>query len=351
MGRVKIGGAHPVSIQSMTKTDTADVHATVMQIKALEKAGCEIVRVAVKNSRAAEALSKIKSKINIPLVADIHFNYQLALQALEAGVDGLRLNPGNIYRKTEVKEIVKLAKQKKVPIRVGINSGSLRTRGLEVHSLKLASEMVKSARSYIKMLESFNFYDIIISLKSADVETTVAAYKKMASVSKYPLHLGVTAAGLPEDGAVKSAIGIGALLLNGIGDTIRVSLAGDPSQEVKTAQQILQSLGLRNFGPEVIVCPTCGRTQVDVVKIAKSFKNKLSKLKGASRNLRNIKIAIMGCEVNGPGEVKGVDLGVACGKKSAVLFKKGKIVKKIKEREVVDTLIKELIKLRGKHDR
>ena len=342
IGGVKIGGKNPVSIQSMTKTDTSDVGATVKQIKALEKADCEIIRVAVKDMGDAAALDKIKAKINLPLVADIHFNYRLALEAIKRRVDGLRLNPGNIYNREEVKQIARAAKKRKIPIRVGVNSGSLHNTQYSQHNTKLVDSMLKSALDYIKMLESFKFYDIIVSLKASDVATTVAAYRKMAARCRYPFHLGITATGLPEDGAIKSAIGIGALLLEGIGDTIRVSLTAEPREEVRAARQILQALGLRNFGPEIIACPTCGRSQTDIIRVATQLRNKLSTLYSLLSTKRPITIAIMGCEVNGPGEARDANIGVACGRKSAVLFKKGKFVKKLKENQIVDTLIKEI---------
>ena len=343
IGALKIGGANPISIQSMVKTDTADVARTLRQIRSLERAGCEIVRVAVKNINQASVLDRIKGKIAIPLVADIHFHYRLALEAIERGVDGLRLNPGNIYRREEVKQIAQACKKRKIPIRVGVNSGSLRTNEqTNKRTNELPDLMVEHALKYIKMLESFNFYDIIVSLKASNVSTTVDAYRKMARLCRYPFHLGVTATGLSESAVVKSAIGIGSLLLAGIGDTIRVSLTGPPVEEIKVAREILQSLGLRNFGPELIACPTCGRTQVDVIKIAKQVENQLSTINYQLSTKRPFRIAVMGCEVNGPGEARDADIGVACGKNSAVLFKKGKIVRRVKESQIVNTLIKEI---------
>ena len=349
LGSVKIGQRHPVSIQSMVKTNTEDVSATVKQIKALEAAGCEIVRLAVKNINQASVLDRIKRKITIPLVADIHFNYQLALKAIERGVDGLRLNPGNVYRRDEVKQIARAAKKRKVPIRVGVNSGSVQRtrdegRGTKDEGRKkkdIAGLMVKTALDYVKLLESFDFYDIIISLKASSVAETVSAYRKMAKFCHYPFHLGVTATGLAESGIVKSAIGIGSLLLEGIGDTIRVSLTGSPREEITVAREILQSLGLRYFGPEIIACPTCGRCQVDVIKIAQEISKKLHVARRTSHVARPLKVAIMGCEVNGPGEARDADVGIAGGKNCAVLFKKGKVVKRIKEDQIVDALVKE----------
>ena len=354
IGPVGVGSKFPISIQSMAKTDTGDAGATIRQIKALEKEGCEIIRVAVKNSDSITSLTKIKRGINIPLVADIHFNYRLGLEAIAAGIDALRLNPGNIYRKEEVTQIAKAAKRKKIPIRVGVNSGSLRQsqrvrvsksqRASTDSSKRLADSMVKSALNYIRMLESMRFYDIIVSLKASDVATTVDAYRKMAALCNYPFHLGITASGLTQEGTIKSAIGMGSLLLEGIGDTIRVSLTATPQEEVRAAKQILQSLRLREFGPEIVACPTCGRTQADVIKIVRKVKDQLSAISYQLSAKKPLKIAIMGCEVNGPGEAREANIGIACGKNSAVLFKRGKIVKRIKEREIVETLITELEK-------
>ncbi|MCQ9208433.1 MAG: flavodoxin-dependent (E)-4-hydroxy-3-methylbut-2-enyl-diphosphate synthase [Omnitrophica bacterium] len=344
IGAVKVGLGHPVSIQSMTKTDTEDPQATLKQIKALEQAGCEIIRVAVKNTNSALALGKIRPRINIPLMADIHFNYRLALEAVARGVDGLRLNPGNIYRREEVRAIALACKKRKIPIRVGVNSGSLKIENCKLKSVKLEDLMVKAALNYIKMLESFDFYDIIVSLKASSILETVAAYKKFSKRCRYPLHLGITAAGLPEQGTVKSAIGIGALLLEGIGDTVRVSLAGDPLKEVKVAREILQALDLRSFGPKLIVCPTCGRCQTDVVKIAREVKKKLDCELSTVNYQLSPKVAIMGCEVNGPGEAAEADLGIACGKNYALLFKQGKIIKKIKKSQIADALLKLTLK-------
>ncbi|MEA3560347.1 MAG: flavodoxin-dependent (E)-4-hydroxy-3-methylbut-2-enyl-diphosphate synthase [Candidatus Omnitrophota bacterium] len=344
IGAVKIGGNAPVSIQSMAKTDTADVDATVRQIKALEREGCEIIRVAVKDMFSARALSKIKAGINIPLVADIHFHFQLALEAIARGVDGLRLNPGNIYRYRELKQVVKAARKRKIPIRVGVNSGSVREpesrRAGE--SKSQADWMIKSALDYIRILEGLDFYNIIVSLKSSDVMVTVDSYRKMAGLCNYPFHLGVTAAGLPEQARIKSAIGIGGLLLRGIGDTVRVSLTGNPREEVKTARQILQSLGARYFEPEIIACPTCGRTQVDVVKIAQEVKKRLNNRQCSLNGKKPLRVAIMGCMVNGPGEARDADIGLAAGKKSGAVFIKGKRIRRVREEEMVDELLKEI---------
>lgn len=342
IGSAKIGAGYPVSIQSMTKTDTADAAATVRQIKALERAGCEIIRVALKNKSALAALEKIKAKINIPLAADIHFNYRLALEAVARGVDCLRLNPGNIYRREEVRQIAQAAGKRKISIRVGVNSGSLRSQVKKYKEENVADLMVKSALDYIKMLESFNFYDIIVSMKASSVAQTVQAYRKMACLCRYPFHLGITAAGLAPEGVIKSAIGIGSLLLQGIGDTVRVSLTGSPQEEVRAAKEILQSLGLRNFSPEIIACPTCGRCRIDVVKIAQEVRKKLHITHYTLHSTRPPKVAIMGCEVNGPQEAQDADIGIAGGKHCAVLFKKGKIVKRIKESRIAEALVKEV---------
>jgi (E)-4-hydroxy-3-methylbut-2-enyl-diphosphate synthase len=338
VGGVKIGGGAPVTIQSMTKTDTRDVLATVRQIKELEKAGCEIVRVAIKDFEAAAAIKAIKRKVNLPLVADIHFDYRLALRAIENGADKIRLNPGNIYKENEIKEVAGLAKKKKIPIRVGANSGSIRLTSVRGK----AQDMVKPVLDYIKILERMDFYDIIVSLKASDALSTIEAYKLFSKKSNYPLHLGITAAGPASTGIVKSAIGIGALLLDGIGDTIRVSLTGDPVEEVIAAKNILQALKLRNFGPEIISCPTCGRCQVDLQGIVNKVALRITNDERRMTKNYHSKIAIMGCEVNGPGEAKEADIGIACGKGSGVIFKKGKILKRVKEKDIVKELLKEL---------
>ncbi|MFA5388633.1 MAG: flavodoxin-dependent (E)-4-hydroxy-3-methylbut-2-enyl-diphosphate synthase [Candidatus Omnitrophota bacterium] len=339
-GNIRIGGGSPVSIQSMSKTDTRDVRATVKEIRELQSAGCEIIRVAVKDFEAAGAIKAIKKGIKIPLVADIHFDYRLALSAIESGADKIRLNPGNIYKEDEIMEVVKSAKKRKIPIRIGANSGSLRSRLLKppaaVHGV--AGNMVKSVLDYIKILERMDFYDIIVSLKTSDVRSTIEAYRLFSKKSRYPLHLGVTAAGPVSTGIVKSSIGIGALLMEEIGDTIRVSLTGNPVEEVLAAKNILQALELRNFGPEIISCPTCGRCQVNLSRITEELGLKF-KVQGLKDN---IKIAVMGCEVNGPGEAKEADIGIACGKGSGVIFKKGKIIKRVKEKEIVKELLKEI---------
>ncbi len=330
VGGVRIGGSADVSIQSMTKVDTSDVKATVEQIKELGRAGCEIVRVAVKDLDQARAVGKIKKKIKIPIVCDIHFNYRLALEAIKNGADKIRLNPGNIRNRDEIIQVLRAAKKAKIPIRVGLNSGSIST------------DMVQAALGYIKLFEQNDFHDIIISLKASNVAATVDAYRSMSKLCDYPLHLGVTASGSYDQGAVKSAIGIGALLLDGIGDTIRVSLTADPVREVIAAKRILSSLNLRHFGPEVISCPTCGRCQVDLGGIVKDVERKLAAGNRQPATIRPFKIAIMGCEVNGPGEAKEADIGIAFGKASGIIFKKGRIVKKVAVKDAVMELLKQL---------
>jgi len=330
IGNVKIGGGAPVSIQSMAKTRIKDVKATINEIKNLEKAGCDIVRVAIKDREDLSSLAKVKKGIEIPLVADIHFDYRLALGAIEKDVDAIRLNPGNIYKESQVKEIIRKAKEKKVPIRIGANSGSLRAK-----KSGQDESMVGSVLRYIKYFEDLNFYDILISLKSSDVLSTISAYRKMARYCNYPFHIGVTATGLKEDGIIKSVIGIGNLLSEGIGDTIRVSLTSDSTLEVEVAKSILQSLRLRNFGPEIISCPVCGRCQVDLENVVRKLRNRLNTKDYSLTTKHPIRIAVMGCEVNGPGEAKDADVGIAAGKRSGILFKKGKIVKRVKEKDFV----------------
>ncbi len=343
LGGVKIGSGHPISVQSMTKTDTLDVKATVAQIKRLEKTGCEIIRIAVKDRPSCDAISEIRKKINIPLEADIHFDYRLALKAMECKVDAIRLNPGNIYKREQVEEVVRLAKKKHIPIRVGVNSGSVRIpKGVIIPKGEFPRLMAKAASDYIKIMEGLNFYDIMISLKASDVLETIGAYRKMASQCDYPFHLGVTAAGPSVRGTVKSSIGIGILLMEGIGDTLRVSLTGDPVDEVYVAKEILQSLDVRNFGPEIISCPTCGRAEVDLIKIAGEIENRLNQIKDENGKLSKLRVAIMGCVVNGPGEATEADLGIAAGKGGGLLFVKGKPVKKIKESEFVSAIISEI---------
>lgn len=344
VGGVKIGGGAPVSVQSMAKAATSDVKSVVAQVKELEECGCELVRVAVKNLKDASAVRDIRRKIKIPLVADIHFDYRLALEAIKNGADKIRLNPGNIRKAEEIREVVRAAKRAKVPIRIGVNSGSVfrsHKKNKTPHD-NSADELVSNAVYHIRLFEEMDFRDIIISLKASDVVSTVGAYRKMAALCDYPLHLGVTAAGPHDSGIIKSAIGIGSLLLDGIGDTIRVSLTADPVDEVVAAKRILSSVGLRHFGPEIISCPTCGRCQVDLADIVKELERKLTTYNLEPRTKSSPTIAIMGCAVNGPGEAKEADIGIAFGKGSGMLFKKGKIFKKVAVKNAVKELLKNL---------
>lgn len=339
VGNVYMGGNHPVSIQSMAKTKTADVENTIRQIKELENAGCEIIRVAVKDSFDARAIKKIKPRINIPLVADIHFNWRLTLEAIDNGADKIRLNPGNIYKKDEIREIVSALKLAKIPLRIGINSGSVKS--INSKKLSMPDKLLNSALHYIKIVEKFKFSDLVVSLKASNVTDTVEAYRKMAKLCDYPLHLGVTATGLPLQGAIKSSIAIGALLLEGIGDTMRISLTDKPTEEVRVAKAILAAIGLRNFGPEIISCPTCGRCEVDLIKIVNTLGNKL-RASSSQLQTKPLKIAVMGCVVNGPGEASEADIGVAFGEKCGLLFKKGKSVRKVTFTNCTDILLKEI---------
>jgi len=321
----------------MTNTRTADVKRTVAQIKSLKDAGCEIVRVAVKDRSDAEAIRQIKRRVNVPIVADIHFDHRLALISIESGVDKIRLNPGNIRKRDEIASVVRSAKIAGIPIRIGVNSGSLEGR----RSSGLSGGLVNSAIGYVKLFEDLSFRDIILSLKGSDVVSTVDAYKKISGLCNYPLHLGITASGPYDTGIVKSAIGIGSLLMDGIGDTIRVSLTADPVNEVAAAKSILSSLNIRRFGPEIISCPTCGRCQVDLIAIVNELQKKLSAMR-VGRSGRPVTVAVMGCEVNGPGEAKEADIGIAFGKKSGMLFKKGKIIKKIPAKNAIMEILKDL---------
>lgn len=337
MGNVPIGGNSPIVVQSMTKTDTRDIKKTVRQIKLLEKVGCEIIRVAVPDMEAAKALGEIKKRISIPLIADIHFNYKLALEAINQGIDGLRINPGNIGAKWKVKEVITAAKDRKVPIRIGVNAGSLPKDLMEKYGHSTAEAMIESAERQIEILEENNFHDIKVSLKASDVLKTVEAYRLFSQKYDYPLHVGITETGPPPEGVVKSSIGIGMLLSEGIGDTIRVSLTSSPIVEVQVAYEILRALGLRALGIEIISCPTCGRCEVNIKKMVKEVKTALKDIK------KHLKVAVMGCAVNGPGEAKEADFGIAGGKGKGILFIKGKIVKTVEEKDLVSSLI-EVIK-------
>jgi (E)-4-hydroxy-3-methylbut-2-enyl-diphosphate synthase len=334
VGDILIGGGNPVVIQSMTNTTTSDVEATVSQINKLEEAGCQLVRMTINNEEAAKAIGKIKKRVNLPLCADIHFDYKLALLAIENGIDKLRINPGNIGSDENIKAVVEKAKEKNIPIRIGVNSGSIEKHILEKYGKPTADGMVESAMYHINLLEKNGFTDIVVSLKASNVKMMVEAYRKISKLVDYPLHLGVTEAGTAFQGTVKSAIGIGSLLVDGIGDTIRVSLTEDPVEEIKVAKEILKVLGLIEAGVEIISCPTCGRTEIDLIGLAKKVEKEFENEK------KKVKIAVMGCVVNGPGEAREADYGVAGGKGVGVLFKKGKIVKKVKESEILIELKK-----------
>lgn len=336
IGDVTVGGGAPIVVQSMAKTDTRDIRATVNQIKELRDCGCEIVRVAVPDREAAESLATIKKTVSLPLVADIHFDYRLALAALEAGVDGLRLNPGNIKEQEHIAKIVVAAREREVPIRIGVNAGSL-PADFQPRAL-LAKRMVNMASGQIRLLESLDFDLIKVSLKAFDVPTTVLAYRMIADKIPYPLHLGVTEAGLPRMGGLRSAIGIGILLHEGIGDTVRVSLSAHPCEEVFVAYEILKSLGLRQRGPTLVSCPSCGRAEVDIIGLAEAVN------KGLEKVTRPIKVAVMGCVVNGPGEAKDADVGIACGKGKGAIFRKGKVVNTVSEEKFLEAIMAEIMK-------
>ncbi|MBI4528760.1 MAG: flavodoxin-dependent (E)-4-hydroxy-3-methylbut-2-enyl-diphosphate synthase [Deltaproteobacteria bacterium] len=340
IGHVKIGGEAPVTVQSMTKTDTRDIESTVAQIWALEAAGCDLVRVAVPVREAAECLGEIKRRIRIPLIADIHFNYKLALIALKQGVDGLRLNPGNIGARWCVDEVVKSASARTIPIRIGVNAGSLEKDLLEKFNGPTAEGMVESALRHVRILEDLGYREIKISLKSSDPRMMIEAYRLLADQVNYPFHLGVTEAGTPAMGAIKSAVGIGTLLAEGIGDTIRVSLSADPVEEVRVGLEILKSLGLRREGLTFVACPSCGRADIDLVNLAQEVEKRM-----APFNNSNIHVAVMGCEVNGPGEARAADIGVAGGKGIGLIFKKGQVIRKVPESQIVDALMEEVQKL------
>lgn len=339
IGGVTIGGGEPVAIQSMTNTDTRDFKSTVSQILKLEAAGCEIIRCAVPDMQAAESFGKIKKEIHIPLVADIHFDYKLALECIKNGADKIRINPGNIGRRERVKAVVDAAKDSGVPIRIGVNGGSLEKDLLEKYKSPTADALVESALRHAAILDELNFSDIAISIKTSDVPTTIEAYRKLSDMCDYPLHVGVTEAGTLKGGIIKSAVGIGTLLSEGIGDTIRVSLTADPIEEIYAAKDILNVLGLRNQGVKFVSCPTCGRTQLNLIKIANEVENRLKDVD------KNITVAVMGCAVNGPGEAREADIGIAGGKGEGLIFSHGKIIKKVSENMLVDALMNEIEKL------
>ncbi|MHC1717085.1 MAG: flavodoxin-dependent (E)-4-hydroxy-3-methylbut-2-enyl-diphosphate synthase [Acidaminococcaceae bacterium] len=339
LGNMFIGGDAPISVQSMTNTKTENVEATVNQIKELTALGCDVIRCAVPDLRAAQALSAIKAQISIPLIADIHFDYKLALEAIAAGVDGLRLNPGNIGGKDEVLQVITKASERNIPIRVGVNAGSLPKDILLKYGHPTPEALVEAAWRHIMILEEHDYRNIKISLKAHDVPLTIAAYRLMAAQCEYPLHVGITEAGTVNSGIIKSAVGIGALLAEGIGDTIRVSLTGDPANEVRVAYQILKALGLREYGPTLISCPTCGRTQIKLEKLALEVEKRLENIK------EPITVAVMGCVVNGPGEAREADIGIAGGISEGLIFKKGKIIKKVREEEIIEALFAEIDKI------
>ena len=337
IGNVKIGGGNPIAIQSMTNTKTEDVDATVAQIHALEKAGCEIIRCAVPTIEAAEALGKIKKQIHIPLVADIHFDYRLAIAAIENGADKIRINPGNIGDASRVQAVVDKAKEHGIPIRVGVNSGSLEKNLVEKYGGVTAEGLVESAMDKVHMIEEMGYDNLVVSIKSSDVLMCVKAHELIADQCKYPLHVGITESGTLLAGNIKSSIGLGLILHQGIGDTIRVSLTGDPTEEIKSAKLILKTLGLRKGGIEVVSCPTCGRTKIDLIGLANQVEQMVADIP------LDIKVAVMGCVVNGPGEAKEADIGIAGGIGEGFLIKKGEIVKKVKEDELLETLRWELL--------
>ncbi|HEY8499277.1 MAG TPA: flavodoxin-dependent (E)-4-hydroxy-3-methylbut-2-enyl-diphosphate synthase [Clostridia bacterium] len=336
VGNLYIGGDAPISIQSMTNTDTRDAKETISQIHALEKEGCDIIRDAVPDIDAALSIREIKNNISIPLVADIHFDYRIAIKAIEMGADKIRINPGNIGSAERVKSVVSCAKERGIPIRVGVNAGSLDKQILEKYGGITPEALVESAENHIRILENMDFYDIVVSIKASNVPLMIDAYELMSEKSEYPLHIGVTEAGTLYRGTIKSAVGIGALLSRGIGDTIRVSLTADPTEEVRAGKEILKSLGLYRYGPEFISCPTCGRTRIDLVSVAEQVEKALEGIE------KPLKIAVMGCEVNGPGEAREADIGIAGGDRCALLFKKGKIIRKISEARIVEELINEI---------
>ncbi len=333
---VGVGGDSPITVQSMTNTKTDDIESTVNQIISLENAGCDIIRVAVPDMASAEAISKIKEQIHIPIVADVHFDYRLAIEAIKQGADGLRINPGNIGDAEIIKKVVETAKSFDVPIRIGVNSGSLEKDLLEKYGGSSPEALVESALRHVEILENMNFEHIVISLKSSDVLSCIHSYKLIAQKVDYPLHLGITEAGTLLTGTIKSSVGLGILLYEGIGDTIRVSLTGEPVDEVKVGFEILKSLNLRQYGINFISCPTCGRTQINLIKIANEVQEKLSHIK------KPLKVAIMGCIVNGPGEAREADIGIAGGKKRVAIFKKGEIIKTVSEEDAVSELVKEI---------
>ena len=338
IGKIAIGGDAPITVQTMVKTNAHDVKAVVRQIKESEEVGCDITRMNVLDMESVKNFSKIKKQINIPIVADIHFNYFWAIEAIKQGVDKLRINPGNIGSADKIKKVVKIAKERKVPIRIGVNTGSLEKDLLEKYGHPTAEAMVESAARHVRILEDLDFDQIVVSLKASDVQLMTKAYRLFSQKYDYPLHLGVTEAGLPKTGMIKSSLGIGSLLLEGIGDSIRVSLSGDPREEVRVGREILKSLGLQS-GPILIACPTCSRTQYNMLPLVKKVEEFLETID------RPIKVAVMGCVVNGPGEAREADVGIAGGKGMGALFVKGKVIKTVKEKEMFASLVAEIKKI------
>lgn len=339
VGNVQIGGKDEVIIQSMTNTKTKDINNTVKQILDLENAGCQIIRVACLDIEDAKSIKQIKQQIHIPIVADIHFDYRIALQAIESGVDKIRINPGNIGDEERIKKVVDACKEHKIPIRIGVNGGSLEKDLLDENGRPTAKAMVESAKRHVDILEKLDFYDICISLKASDLDLCIAAYEEASKTFDYPLHLGITEAGTAFSGTVKSSIGLGVLLRQGIGDTLRVSLSDNPVEEIKVAKEILKDCGLYKKSPKLVACPTCGRTQIDLIPIAKEVENFLQTIES------DITVAVMGCAVNGPGEAKNADIGIAGGINEGLLFKKGEIIKKVKQDDIVQVLKDEIMKM------
>lgn len=336
VGNVLVGGGNPISVQSMTNTVTKDVEKTVAQILELEEAGCDIIRSAISDIEDAKAIREIKKQINIPMIADIQYDYKLALESIKYGIDGLRINPGNIGSLERVKEVVNACKANNLSIRIGVNSGSIKQEFLDKYHGVNEESMVYSALEQVRLLESLDFYDIKISLKASNVPLTIKAYEMMSTLCEYPLHLGITEAGPSWRGTIKSAVGIGSLINMGIGDTIRISLTSDPVEEIKVGREILKSLGLLREGIELISCPTCGRTNIDLIGIVNEAEKRLEGIK------KHIKVAIMGCAVNGPGEAREADIGIAGGNGEGLIFAKGKIIKKVKEVDLLEELIRQI---------
>lgn len=339
IGGVKIGGDNPVAIQSMCNTDTRNIQKTVNQILELENAGCEIIRIAVPDMEAATAVKEIKKQIHIPLVVDIHFDYRLALECMKNGADKVRINPGNIGDHDRVKQVVQMAKERQIPIRIGVNGGSLERHLLQKYGGVTADALVESAMGHVEILDKLNFRDIVVSIKVSDVPKMLAAYRKFNEISDIPLHIGVTESGTVKSGTIKSAVGIGALLAEGIGDTMRVSLTANPVEEIYTAYDIQKVLGMREKGAEIISCPTCGRTKINLIPIANEVERRTANIK------KPIKIAVMGCAVNGPGEAREADIGIAGGNGEGLIFKKGEIVRKVAEDRIIDELMAEINKM------